>query len=77
MFAGLDPVDVVGPLGAGAYFQFAGDDRFVGPATRAAFTAAAPAARVSLYERAEHDLGGADTRDDRIAWLAGRLALTD
>jgi hypothetical protein len=77
VFAGLDPVDLVGPLGAGAYLQFAGDDRYVGPATRAAFAAAAPAARVSLYEGAEQGLSGADARADRVTWLAGRLALTD
>lgn len=75
VFAGLDPVELVGRLDDGAYLQFAGADRFVGPATRAAFAAAAPEARVSLYEGAWHDLGGADTRDDRAAWLAGRLAL--
>ncbi|SCG67564.1 alpha/beta hydrolase family protein [Micromonospora inositola] len=75
VFAGLDPVDVVGRLGAGAYLQFAAEDRFVGPATRAAFAAAAPEARVSLYPGEEHDLGGTRVRDDRVAWLADRLAL--
>ncbi|WP_262285680.1 S9 family peptidase [Micromonospora sp. MA102] len=75
VFAGLDPVDLVGRLGAGAYFQFAGADRFVGAETRAAFAAAAPRATVSLYPEEEHDLGAARTRDDRLAWLAGRLGL--
>ncbi|MGR6320413.1 hypothetical protein Q2K19_23780 [Micromonospora soli] len=75
VFAGLDPVDQVGRLGAGAYLQFAGADRFVGAETRAAFAAAAPQARVSLYPREEHDLGATGVRDDRIAWLADRLGL--
>ena len=75
VFAGLDPVDLVGRLGAGAYLQFAGADRFVGAETRAAFAAAAPQAKVSLYPGEEHDLGAARTRDDRHAWLAGRLGL--
>ncbi|MFE9689350.1 alpha/beta hydrolase family protein [Micromonospora sp. NPDC005806] len=75
VFAGLDPVDLVGQLGAGAYLQFAGADRFVGPETRAAFAAAAPQARVSLYPREEHDLGATSARDDRVAWLADRLGL--
>lgn len=75
VFAGLDPVDLVGRLGAGAYLQFAGADRFVGTETRAAFAAAAPQAKVSLYPDEEHDLGAARTRDDRLAWLAGRLGL--
>ncbi|MFG1656108.1 alpha/beta hydrolase family protein [Micromonospora chersina] len=75
VFAGLDPVDLVGRLGAGAYLQFAGADRFVGAETRAAFAAAAPQAKVSVYPDEEHDLGAARTRDDRLAWLAGRLGL--
>ncbi|MEU9739250.1 dienelactone hydrolase family protein [Micromonospora chersina] len=75
VFAGLDPVDLVGRLGAGAYLQFAGADRFVGAETRAAFAAAAPQAKVSLYPGEEHDLNAARTRDDRLAWLAGRLRL--
>ncbi|MGW4296837.1 alpha/beta hydrolase family protein [Micromonospora chersina] len=77
VFAGLDPVDLVGRLGAGAYLQFAGADRFVGAETRAAFAAAAPQAKVSLYPGEEHDLNAARTRDDRLAWLAGRLGLAD
>lgn len=75
VFAGLDPVDLVGRLGAGGYLQFAGADRFVGAETRAAFAAAAPQAKVSVYPDEEHDLGAARTRDDRLAWLAGRLGL--
>ncbi|MCI4065809.1 hypothetical protein MRQ36_25950 [Micromonospora sp. R77] len=75
VFAGLDPVDQVQRLGAGAYLQFAAEDRFVGPETRAAFGTAAPAARVALYPHEEHDLGGARVRDERVAWLAVRLGL--
>ncbi|MFU8871532.1 alpha/beta hydrolase family protein [Micromonospora sp. SL4-19] len=75
VFAGLDPVDLVGRLGSGAYLQFAEADRFVGAQTRAAFSAAAPEARVSLYPGEEHDLGATRVRDDRLAWLAGRLGL--
>ncbi|WP_156313022.1 S9 family peptidase [Micromonospora sp. HK10] len=75
VFAGLDPVDQVGRLGAGAYLQFAGADRFVSAETRAAFAAAAPRARVSLYPREEHDLAASQARDDRLGWLADRLDL--
>ena len=75
VFAGLDPVDQVGRLGAGAYLQFAGADRFVGAETRAAFAAAAPRARVSLYPGEEHDLGASQVRADRLGWLADRLDL--
>ncbi|MBY8870341.1 hypothetical protein K7640_00600 [Micromonospora sp. PLK6-60] len=75
VYAGLDPVDLVGRLGAGAYLQFAGADRYVGPDVRAAFAAAAPQARVSLYPAEEHDLGAARVRDDRLAWLGDRLNL--
>jgi pimeloyl-ACP methyl ester carboxylesterase len=74
LFAGLDPIDNVSRLGADLYFQWAGRDRFVPAETRAAFAAANPAAKVSLYDGAEHFL---DQRavDDRAAWLGDRLRL--
>ncbi|MFG2107504.1 hypothetical protein [Micromonospora chersina] len=89
VFAGLDPVDLVGRLGAGAYLQLAGADpsrptpptpprsvRRRGDLRRLRRRgAAAPQAKVSVYPDEEHDLGAARTRDDRLAWLAGRLGL--
>ncbi|SBT42264.1 alpha/beta hydrolase family protein [Micromonospora auratinigra] len=75
VFAGLDPVDLLGRLGDRAYLQFGGADPFVGPETRATLTAAAPRARVSLYPGEEHDLRAAQVRDDRLAWLAALLDL--
>jgi dienelactone hydrolase len=72
VFAGLDPVDNVSRLGSALYLQFAGRDIFVPPETRAAFAAANPAAKVSLYERSDHFLQQ-PAEDDRAAWLASHL----
>jgi dienelactone hydrolase len=72
LFAGLDPVDNVSRLGGALYLQFAGRDPFVPPETRAAFAAANPAAKVSLYERSDHFLQQ-PAEDDRAAWLASHL----
>jgi dienelactone hydrolase len=74
VFAGLDPVDNVDRPGVNVYFQFAGRDQFVSAETRAAFAAANPAAKVSLYDRADHFLQQ-PAKDDRIAWLTAQLAL--
>jgi hypothetical protein len=75
LFAGIDPVDQVAPLGSHLYLQWAGArDPFITPEVRAAFAAADPAAKVSLYETAQHDLTE-QAQTDRVAWLAGELGL--
>ncbi|SNY25041.1 dienelactone hydrolase family protein [Paractinoplanes atraurantiacus] len=74
VFRGLDPVDNVSRLGRGLYFQFAGQDVYIPAETRAAFAAAAPAAKVSLYPDADHFLDHA-AELDRTAWLNRRLDL--
>ncbi|WP_027341080.1 alpha/beta hydrolase family protein [Hamadaea tsunoensis] len=74
VFAGLDPVDNVSRLGDHLYFQWAGRDQFVTPAVRAAFSAANPRAKVSLYDRADHFLTQ-PAKDDREAWLTTQLSL--
>jgi dienelactone hydrolase len=74
LFAGLDPVDNVSRLGSRLYLQFAGRDQFVPPETRAAFAAANPKAKVSLYDRADHFLNQ-PAKDDRLAFVEGQLGL--
>ena len=74
VFRGLDPVDVAGRLGCSLYLQFAGQDGYVPPATRAAFAAAAPRAEVSLYPGADHFLDEAAERD-RTAFVDAALHL--
>jgi dienelactone hydrolase len=73
-FHGLDPVDNVSRLGSRLYLQFAGRDQFVPPETRAAFAAANPAAKVSLYEKADHFLAQ-PAKDDRLAFVEAQLGL--
>jgi hypothetical protein len=68
------PVNQVAPLGSRRYFQWATRDRFVTPEVRAAFAAADPAGKVSLYDNAQHDLTE-PAQADRVAWLAGELGL--
>ena len=74
VFAGLDPVDNVSRIGAGLYLQWGGRDPFIPAGSREAFSAADPAAKVTLYDTATHEL---DQRavDDRTAWLVARLHL--
>jgi dienelactone hydrolase len=74
VFAGLDPVDNVGKA-HDAYFQWAGRDNFVTPEVRAAFSAAKPTAKVSLYETADHFLNQ-PAKDDRLAWVSAELGLS-
>jgi dienelactone hydrolase len=73
VFAGLDPVDNVGKI-PNVYFQWAGRDIFVTPEVRAAFSAAKPSAKVSLYETADHFLNQ-QAKDDRLAWVSDQLGL--
>ena len=56
------------------YLQFAGRDQFVPPETRAAFAAANPKAKVSLYDRADHFLNQ-PAKDDRLAFVENQLGL--
>jgi len=73
VFQGLDPVDNVS-RSHDAYFQWAGRDIFVTPEVRAAFSAAKPTAKVSLYETADHFLNQ-PAKDDRLAWVSTELGL--
>lgn len=73
-FAGLDPVGNVSRLSSRLYFQWAGRDRFVPPAVRAAFAAANPQARVSLYDDAGHRLDQ-PAKVDRLAFVRTTLEL--
>ena len=72
--AGLDPVDNVSRLGTHVYFQFADLDMFVTPPVRAAFAAANPAAKMTVYPGSQHFLTQA-AQDDRLAWLRSELRL--
>ncbi len=74
LFQGLDPVDNVSRLGSRLYLQFAGRDQFVPAETRAAFAAANPKAKVSLYQTADHFLAQ-PAKDDRLAWIEAQLGL--
>jgi dienelactone hydrolase len=74
LFAGLDPVDNVSRLGAHVYFQFADLDIFVTPPVRAAFAAANPAAKVTVYPGSQHFLTQ-PAQDDRLAWVRAELRL--
>src|SRR2546430_8555462 len=74
-FAGLDPVDNVSRLGAHLYVQWAGVDQFIGPAVRDRFAAANPAAKVTLYPKAHHNLDQ-HAKDDRTPWLYAELGLS-
>jgi dienelactone hydrolase len=73
VFAGLDPVDNVAKAND-VYFQWAGRDIFVTPEVRAAFSAAKPSAKVSLYEKADHFLNQ-PAKDDRLTWVSSELGL--
>lgn len=80
LFAGVQPVDAVARVAADrpVLLQFAGQDQYIDAATRARFTAAAPAATVELYQRAGHDLALADglaALTARTAWLSRVLRL--
>jgi pimeloyl-ACP methyl ester carboxylesterase len=73
VFAGLDPVQNVSRLGAHVFFQWGDRDPFVTADVRAAFAAANPAGRATLYTRSDHFLTQ-PAKDDRIAWLTAELA---
>lgn len=80
LFAGIEPVDAVGRIAARrpVLLQFAANDFYIDAATRARFTAAAPAAETHVYARAAHDLQLNDGRaalTDRTAWLERVLRL--
>jgi len=74
VFAGLDPIDNVTRLGAHVFFQWGDRDPFITPDVRDAFAAKIPAARATLYTRADHFLTQT-AKDDRVAWLNAELGL--
>jgi dienelactone hydrolase len=74
LFDGLDPVEHTARLGSHVLFQWAGRDIYVTPEVRAAYAASSPAAKVLLYDRAEHQLTDA-AQTDRDAFLAEQLHL--
>ena len=74
MFAGLDPVEHVARMGDGVFFQWGGQDTFVGEGGRAAYARANPQARTQVYERAEHILDDQALADLR-GFLHNRLGL--
>ena len=74
LFAGLDPVSRTAHLGRRLLFQWAGEDRYVGPGVRDAYAARSPDAQVRLYERAGHQLTDA-ARTDRLDFLSTELGL--
>jgi hypothetical protein len=74
LFTQLDPVNQVDGLGSHLYLQWAGRHQFVTPEVRAAFSAADPQAKVSLYDTALHDLTE-PAQVDRVAWLSTELGL--
>jgi dienelactone hydrolase len=74
LFHGLDPVDHTARLGDRVFFQWAGEDFFIGQDVRDAYAASSPAAQVKLYEREDHEFRD-DARADRLAFLRGQLGL--
>ncbi len=75
LFHGLQPARYVARLGDRLLLQWAGQDTYVPPAVRERYAAAAPQARVELYESADHQLG-TRAKADRDAFLSLRLDLT-
>lgn len=72
LFAGLDPVESCARLGSHAFLQWGDGDRFVPAATRDLFTAGCPAAKSTVYPRADHFLTQ-QAKDERIDWLLREL----
>ncbi len=69
IFGKLDPVVAARTAGTRPlYFQWSSTDIFVPAEVRADFSAAAPTAKVSVYDRIGHELGAAALAD-RDAWL--------
>jgi dienelactone hydrolase len=75
LFAGLDPIDNVSRIGSHLYLQWSGNDFFIPAEVRDRFTAANPAATVSVYPNDDHSLDDVRVHDDRVSWLAGQLGL--
>jgi dienelactone hydrolase len=71
LFADLDPVAVAGSAPA-LYLQWSSNDFFIPAAVRDQFSAAAPSAKVSVYDHVGHELGIA-AQTDRDAWLLDQL----
>jgi dienelactone hydrolase len=74
LFEGLDPVDHTARLGDRVYFQWAGEDFFIGEDARNAYAATSPDAVVNLYPNQDHEFR--DTaRVDRLTFLRDQLDL--
>lgn len=74
LFGKLDPVVAARTAGTRPlYLQWSSNDIFVPAEVRAAFSVAAPSAKVSVYDRVEHELGIA-ALTDRDAWLIQALS---
>jgi hypothetical protein len=74
LFHGLDPVDHTARLGDHVFFQWAGEDFFIGQDVRDAYAASSPDAQVKLYEREDHEFRD-DARVDRLAFLRVQLGV--
>ena len=72
MFRGLDPVHHTARLGDHVFFQWAGQDIYIGAGVRARYAASSPDAQVTLYPNADHQLDDAALAD-RDAFLADQL----
>jgi dienelactone hydrolase len=75
LFDGLDPVDHTARLGDRVFFQWAGDDFFIGADVRDAYAASSPEADVKLYENQDHEFRDS-ARVDRLAFLRDQLGLS-
>ncbi len=74
LFDGLDPVDHTARLGDRVFFQWAGDDFFIGEDVRDAYAASSPDAVVKLYPNQDHEFRDS-ARVDRLAFLRDQLGL--
>jgi dienelactone hydrolase len=74
LFDGLDPVDHTAGLGDQVFFQWAGEDIFIGADVRDAYAASSPDAASKLYENQDHEFRDS-ARVDRLAWLRDHLGL--
>jgi dienelactone hydrolase len=76
LFSRIDPVHHTARLGRHVLFQWAGEDVYVTPKTRAAYAESSPRAETTLYPTADHQLTDA-ALVDRDAFLAAQLGLPD
>jgi dienelactone hydrolase len=72
MFEGLDPVDHTARLGDQVFFQWAGEDFFIGQDVRDAYAASSPEAVSKVYEGHDHEFRDS-ARVERLDWLHHHL----